>query len=282
MQGNIIGEKFEDFVLTQIKNRQTVQSKGFGKGTTRSSEEKLYLNNRNAWVKLASGVVIEKSEGIDKLKRVIPTYESFIGDELAKRFILFNTVSSLVTSTDNPNQNTLSNNRSGVTKTNSIWNNKAYGLGGTEFGINPAPGITDVQVTCVNRGSIRNATITITAFNKSQFEIIELLFLRLGYTMMLEWGWDKYLDKKGDLEDTGITVIEESWFTSNSHQEILGNIQNKRELYCGNYDGFMGKVVNFDWTLNSDANYEIILKLVTVGDVIESLNVNTGGEVLTD
>ena len=100
--------------------------------------------------------------------------------------------------------------------------------------------------------------------------------------MMLEWGWDKYLDKKGNLEDTGITVIEESWFTSTSHQKILGDIQDKRESYCGNYDGFMGKVVNFDWTLNSDGNYEIILKLVTVGDVIESLNVNTGGEVLTD
>ena len=282
MQGNIIGEKFEDFVLTQIKNRQTIQNKGFGKGTTRSSEEKLYLNNRNAWVKLASGVSIEGIEGDDKLKRVIPTYKDFTDDKLAKNFILFNTVSSLVTSTDNQNQNTLSNNRSGVTKTNSIWNNKAYGLGGTEFGINPAPGITDVQVTCVNRGSIRNATITITAFNKSQFEIIELLFLRLGYTMMLEWGWDKYLDKDGKLQDTGITVIEEFWFDSNSHQKILGDIQQKRSDYCGNYDGFMGKVVNFDWTLNSDGNYEIILKLVTVGDVIESLNVNTGGEVLTD
>ena len=163
MQGNIVGEKFEDFVLTQIKNRQTVQSKGFGKGTTRSPEEQLYLNNRNAWVKLASGVSIEGIEGNDKLKRVIPTYESFTDNKLAKNFILFNTVSSLVTSTDNQNQNTLSNNRSGVTKTNSIWNNKAYGLGGTEFGINPPPGITDVQVTCVNRGSIRNATITITA-----------------------------------------------------------------------------------------------------------------------
>ena len=100
--------------------------------------------------------------------------------------------------------------------------------------------------------------------------------------MMLEWGWDKWLDKDGKLEDTGITVIENGWFTSKSHQEVLQKIQQKRSDYCGNYDGFMGKVVNFDWTLNSDSNYEIILKLVTVGDVIESLNVNTGGEVLTD
>lgn len=280
MQGNIVGEKFDEFVLRQIKERQKVHYSGYGAGTTRSPQDQLYLNNRNAWVKLASGISIEGFEGEDKLKRVIPN-SNFSGENLAKNFILFNTVSSLITNTDDQSKNTLSNNRSGVTKTNSIWNNKAYGLGGTEFGINPTPGITDVQIACVNRGSIRNATITLTAFNKSQFEIIELLFLRLGYTMMLEWGWDKYLDKDGKLQDTGTTVIENSWFEESSHQAILQKIQERRESYCGNYDGFMGKVVNFDWTLNSEGNYEIILKLVTVGDVIESLNVNTGGEVLT-
>ena len=67
-----------------------------------------------------------------------------------------------------------------------------------------------------------------------------------------------------------------------SLQKLSNNIERYRDRLNGNYDGFMGKVVNFDWTLNSDGNYEIILKLVTVGDVIESLNVNTGGEVLTD
>ena len=28
--------------------------------------------------------------------------------------------------------------------------------------------------------------------NKFQFELIELVYLRLGYAMMLEWGWDKF------------------------------------------------------------------------------------------
>lgn len=280
MQGNIVGEKFDEFVLRQIKERQKVHYSGYGAGTTRSPQDQLYLNNRNAWVKLASGISIEGFEGSDKLKRVIPN-SNFSGENLAKNFILFNTVSSLITNTDDQSKNTLSNNRSGVTKTNSIWNNKAYGLGGTEFGINPTPGITDVQIACVNRGSIRNATITLTAFNKSQFEIIELLFLRIGYTMILEWGWDKYLNNDGNLVDTGTTIVEESWFEESSHQTILEKIQTKRDQYCGNYDGFIGKVVNFDWTLNSEGNYEIILKLVTVGDVIESLNVNTGGGILT-
>ena len=57
-------------------------------------------------------------------------------------------------------------------------------------------------------------------------------------------------------------------------QKILSYIEKYRKTYQANYDGFLGKVVNFDWNFQPDGTYDITLKLITVGDVIESLKVN--------
>ena len=64
----------------------------------------------------------------------------------------------------------------GITK---IGNNKY------EFGIVPMPGIESVDVKALERGSIRRATVTLKAYNKEQFDIIDILYLRLGYTLLL-------------------------------------------------------------------------------------------------
>jgi len=57
MTGNIIGEEFDDFVRDQINIRQSNQFGGY-KDILRTPEQLQYLNNRNAWVKLASSVSV--------------------------------------------------------------------------------------------------------------------------------------------------------------------------------------------------------------------------------
>ena len=81
----------------------------------------------------------------------------------------------------------------------SLINNSAYGFGGTEFGLKPLPGITSIDITPINRGSIKQATVNIKAYNKFQFELIETLYLRLGFTIMLEWGNSIYVDNNNKL-----------------------------------------------------------------------------------
>jgi len=336
MDGNIIGEEFEDFVQKQIKARQSNQFGGYGT-SLRTNDQLQYLNNRNAWVKLASSVDILEGDiitpltgsttpsggngaggsgggltggniftpgsgfnlgntntntgttpgGIPGLTNVtVKNYKSqklrdigienpqnYPGSKLAEAAILFNTLSSF-----NPTTKSYSPRRAGVSNNTNLWNsNFAYGLGGTDYGIQPPPGITGVQVDSLNRGSIRKANITLKAHNKFQFDVIELLYLRLGFTMMLEWGWDRYLDNDtGKIEPVGNTIIEEKWFTSKdiSQIEMLRHIQDKRNEYDGNYDGFFGKVSNFTWNFNPDGSYDISIDLITLGDVVESLKVN--------
>ncbi len=67
------------------------------------------------------------------------------------------------------------------------------GLGGNSQGLLPIGGITGITIEDVNRGSVRKAKVNIKVYNRFQFNLVELLYLRLGYLMILEWGWDKYV-----------------------------------------------------------------------------------------
>lgn len=279
MTGNIIGEEFENYVFKQIAQRQKDQFSGLE--SNRTPEQIQYLNNRTAWVKLASGVEIIKEElsgydGLGRLEEILgdaTLAQQYKGQLLAEKTVLFNGIESL---NKNSTPSTYTK-RAGYNKTQDVWNlSSVYGLGGTDYGQQPMPGIGSVSVKSLNRGSIREANITIKAYNKFQFAIIELLYLRLGFTMMLEWGNDKYIDNNGVYKETGATIIEEEWFGDKKHSQfsMLNEIEERREEYNGNYDGFFGRVVNFDWSFNADGSYDINLKLITLGDVIESIRAN--------
>lgn len=282
MNGNIVGEEFEDYVFDQITQRQKNQFSGYN--SIRTPEQLQYLNNTNAWVKLASGASINsKDEGLERVRKILKddSVEKFNGDEFAKKAMLFNGLSEVNPATykDGKKIEELSkyNSRAGYSESTDIWNlTSVYGLGGSDFGQQPMPGIQSVDVKSLNRGSIREANIKIKAYNKFQFEIIELLYLRIGFTMMLEWGNDKFINNKGELQQTGNTIIEDLWFTATNYTQLtmIDAIERYRGEYNGNYDGFFGKVVNFTWTFGSDGSYDIDLKLITVGDIIESLQAN--------
>ena len=306
MIGNIIGEEIDKYVSDQIDFRQKIQGAGRNNiqgSLPRDAKVLTFLNTRNTWVKLASGVGIVDTDGIQRIKDIInpegytteqtvtnaegktsnniadTNIESLTNDELAKSYVLFNTTQKI--NTDTSSQKTYTR-RSGAI-TNSKWFdsfNKTYGgMGFRDQGLQPVPGITDVSIECVNRGSIKKAVVQLKAYNKFQFGIIELLYLRIGYTMMLEYGWDRYIDNINDatqeitISEVGNTVIEQGWFDNPdpNPNDILTAIESNREDYKGNYDGFFGKVYNFEWNLNPDMTYDITINLITVGSVITSL-----------
>ena len=304
MIGNIVGERFDERVIKAINARQKLHGSGFN--ISRTPQQIQYLNNRNAWLKMASGVYImgdntlvdfnakdpdvkintpgtyntldvdvdnnNTPDGVDRLKKIgINDTQNFVGNQLAQKTVLFNTLSEAQFNADGTFAGYKF--RSGVSKTSNLYNNSAYGLGGSDFGLNPAPGLIDANIECINRGSIRKAQVTLKAFNKFQFELLELVYLRLGYTVMLEWGFDKYIDDKGKLQSVGNTIIENNWFKSNSlnSTQIYTEIEKNRQKYFYHYEGFLGRVTNFNWQFNSDGSYDISLDLITQGDVIESL-----------
>jgi len=297
MDGNIVGEPISRIIGEQVELRQRIHGAGYNASSLQRSPAVLnFLNNKNAWIKLASGVSLDDITGKDRLKDLSKEetsgyftdndISSLLGSNLAKNYILFNTMQSLTQranrSPDGNNTPAIYGERSGIRTTNS-WggsNGKMYGgMGGNSRGLQPVPGITGIKVESVNRGSIRKATVTLKAFNKFQFGIIEILYLKLGYLMMLEWGWDKYIDSIDEnnnpvIKNVESTIIENKWFEDGyvSQLEMLQNINGFVNRYKGNYQGFFGKVNNFSWTLNADNTYDITVNLITLGSVIESIN----------
>ena len=287
---NIVGEPFKEYVNGQIRVRQQSHGSGFNQ-TNRSEKDLVYLNSRNAWIKMASSVDVigqpppventslsrgnkirqdtlneQAQEGIKKLQE-LGLDPNLTGDQLSKKAILFNGISELGNKTQ----------PGGISSNNSIFNNSAYGFGGSSFGLQPMPGITSFTIGHNNIGSIRTATVNIRAHSPLQFGIINLLYIRLGYSMLIEWGNSMYLDNNGKLQKMGPTIMDEVWFDGGgiTPNEFNVKTEEKREQYNGNYDGFFGKVVNFNYKFNTDGSYDIELKLISQGDVIESFKLDT-------
>ena len=281
--GKIIGEPFREYVANQIIRRQITHGSGTA-GGERTVKDLSYLNSKTAWVKLASGISItDERIGTEKINL------GYSGTKLARRFVLFNGVSDLHAGQANKQMIQRGTSPDG---TGNIWDlhNGVYNVtpraanGPTpisEFGLNPMPGITSVDVKSLNRGSIKRATVNITCYTPEQFQIIDLLYLRIGYTMFLEWGNSLYLANNGEFQNMGYTLIEDTkdgFFSnkwkSSSYLGFLPIIEKWRHDKYGNYDGLLAKVVNFSWKFSQDGSYNIELQLISLGDVIESLKVN--------
>ena len=139
------------------------------------------------------------------------------------------------------------------------------------------PGIISADIKALNRGSLKKATVKLTAHNKQQFDIIDLLYLRLGYTVLLEWGNSIYTPDGTTREIVRNTLLENTFFNINgkgSYLDMLGPIEQYRQKYDGNYDGLLGKVSNFSWAFQPDGSYDIEITIISLGDVVESLKLN--------
>jgi hypothetical protein len=170
---NIIGEGFNNEILNQVKQRQKIYG-----SANRSNQVLSYLNSKTGWCKLVSGAIVNKEP------------RPGLGLPSAQNYVLFN-------GTVDEGKSLGAGGRSDISRTNSIYTNTAYGLGGLEFGNRPMPGLTSANIKTETRGSLKTATVQIKAWNRTQFDIIDVLYLRLGYSVLLEWGHSSYYDNQG-------------------------------------------------------------------------------------
>ena len=262
---NILGEPFRPYVNTEIRSRQRVHGK-----LNRTIDDVKYLNSRNAWIKLASGVEIDQYR-LNLLKKNNNSMinNASTGKKLAQDYVLFNGTTSLREISEEKYKETV---RQGIKSPNA-----AYGVGNKSFGFSPMPGIVDADISDLNRGSLKRATVNIKVHNRDQLDIIDVLYLRLGYIVLLEWGFDKYL-KNEKIVNMGPSLIDTIFFDDkhkeSSYVEFLPLIEKHRSDNNGNYDALFGMISNFSWTFQNDGSYNVKMEIMSIGDVIESLKVN--------
>jgi len=279
--GNILGQTFSDYVKKQIVKRQSRLGGSYFRDTTIA-----VYNQKAPYIKLTSAVELSyiSSPSTDPVQRSlvqqendriktkfeslgIPTADT-IGDGLAKKFILFGGAS----------------NESGDLKSgfnNGNFYSGAYGWGGLdERGAVPMPGITSVQTKYYNNGALSQATINIKCFSKKQFAVIDLLYLRPGFTLLLEFGHSIY-SKNDDTISSGFTKFNtsacESVLNGTADQfKIYDQIEGARKVSNGNHEGVYGKISKFNWKFNNDGSYDCTVTIIGLGSIIESLKFNNG------
>jgi hypothetical protein len=261
---NVIGAPFSEAVLKQLYIRAAHNST-----INRSNEEVLFLANKTGWARLVSSVNITLSS--DQLKNYYTTL-GMVGDAalnknedtLAKNWIL-EAGTAIQGSGD------------GITLRQGIGPDGAYGLGGTEeLGYRPMPGLTSVQIETTGRlGSLRQATISFKVWNMNQLNVIEALYFRLGYSMLLEWGHTQYYQNQTNtLKTDGIYGIDDPFAANLRKEGVQQAIARKAISTSGNYDGMLGIVSNFTWAFNQEGGYDCTVRLIGLGAIMDSTRIN--------
>jgi hypothetical protein len=281
----IIGSPITNYVSDQIKMRQSVLGDGVSLTGGRNIETLQAFTTSTPWMRLASAVSIsngdESKPGKPAIKVVKDkgildgmTDSQINGQALAKSCVLQGIVNGPT-------------NIASVVSGSAVDFSKAYGFGYNESGVNsqsgyvPPPGVTSLDFEYKNDGALAFATVNIKAFSATQFAIIDLLYMRPGYTCLLEFGHTQYIDNSGNLQnlDTTNTSPFDYIFSPEgdiTYSQMAKLIANTKQKYQGNYEGFFGRITKFNWKFNEDGSYDITIKLTGTGDVISSLKSNMG------
>jgi len=266
---NVIGSPFSSYVLLQLYQRAAQNST-----VNRSNEDVLFLANKAGWARLVSSVNIQLQPTSNILKLSDKDYQTYYGrfnlnstlpynapDSLAKNWIL-----EAGTSIQNGN---------GINLRAGIGPDGAYGLGGTqELGYRPLPGLTGVTIETTGRlGSLRQANIQFKVWNMNQLNVIEALYFRLGYSMLLEWGHTQYFENDGNFQRNAFG-IDDPFIEGKRKEQIQQDIAKRSRNTFGNYDGMLGIVSNFNWSMNQDGGFDCTVKLVGLGSVMDSMRIN--------
>jgi hypothetical protein len=265
----ILGLPFDSGVDAQVKIRQKQLSVRNRLDNTQQQDNLVVFNSSTSFVRLSSAVSVDGAERLNTLKNNLGLNPGDItGYELAKNLVLWGGV-----------------NIAQLPRGIGYDLNSTYGfLSDGAQGLKPLPGITSMTSNYKNNGSLREVTLNIKCFTRKQFEAIEAVYLRLGYTMVVEWGHTDYFLNDGvKSQTTGALILSLLYPGTKSDKiepiTIQTQLDKNKKNTSYNYDGSLSRVTNFSWNLNSDLSYDITLYLISWGDIIDSLKLNIANSV---
>ena len=252
------------WAIAQLRKRSDILGYGY-----RFEEEINYLGNKGAWIRVVSSVDLEEQF----IKYFKDQYGAFTGftdqnsdaANLAKNFVLFGGTSIYQSKTNNLL-------RSGINAGGS------YAILGdtevNEYGYKPMPGITSVTIESMGRmGSVRQATVNFRVSDKMQLDVMDALYFRPGFTLLIEYGHAKYIDNNGNLQSTETLMIDP--FDENYSKESIGiEISRNVQKSAGNYGGMLSVITSFNFSITQDGGYDCVLKTIAMGGVMGNYPIN--------
>lgn len=263
---SIFKQSFPKWVREQLEVRQDLQATGTN-GNSKSQAALTWNQNKQCVIRATSlvdyksNVNLELSNGTTQEE-----FEKLKGSQLSKRFIL----------------------QGGILDNGKI-RNKPFGQAGSAYGDPtigsngenidgygqvPMPGITQLDIKTKSAyGSLRQAKLSFVVHNLRQLEVMEMLYMRPGYPVVVEWGWSPFIDNNGEIQ----TITPQL----SNYLDLFKNEIKQEDLYSsivklkrdseGNCDAFMGFVTNFGFQARADGGFDCYSEIISMGEAIDSL-----------
>lgn len=274
----VIGSSISDGVANQFKFREKLVS-----DRSKSKEHLMFFNGNGAWARLVSSVNTLTEKEATELAAGKKSVNDTIGDNsLAWNNVMMGGTLKQGTP-DNPTtlkggisedlHNPIDIDKNGYIKAGDMRSNAYHKYG--SLGFRPTPGLESVSVESKGTyGTLREASINFKVWTLEDLEIAQALYLRPGYTVLVEWGHSLQL-VEDKVINSDIELIR-SFLNDKISDPMLKfekELNEKRKDSSYNYDGFVGYVSNFQWSINSQGGYDCSIKVISKGSVLESIAV---------
>ena len=257
------GETFYSSISTQassqLKARENLVSAEY-----KTAEQLNYLNSNTGFIKVTSGVNTLTDDG-------------GTSSYLASRVILYNGTAF--------KEGSGVGLRSGIDykkETSFISGDKAYN-NYNSLGIRPMPGVTGFDVQSYNNyGTLRIANVKFVVHTLEDLDLVEQLFLRPGYSCIVEWGHTLYINNSETIVKPrmGVNTLSNGtlFATNKTVKDVETDIETKRANSSFNYDAFFGYVTNFDYSFRPDGGFDCSVKIASKGQILDSLKSGGSGD----
>lgn len=262
---SIFKGSFRPYLQKQLTLRQDRVS-------NRDNEFLTWLNTRTCFIRLSSSVNIDD-----------PNLAKYLGVKTGNHLAKLHVLEGGELSFDEE-KNTFSS-RYGLGDKIGAYGDKTNATRTLERGLVPMSGIISASINSKSAyGTLQQATVKIRCNSLKELERIELLYCRVGYTVLLEYGWTTFINNNGKyITDYKNYNILDS--TNLSKEQIFSDIygnttgaksQKLIENSSGNYDALYGYVLNYSWqnVADQDNSFDVTVEILTIGEIIESLKMN--------
>ena len=266
---SIFKQSFPKWIQKQLQKRQELQATGLN-GNRKSNEALVWNQSKQCVIRATS--LVDYIEPVDG-GLGIDTFEQLNGNQLAKRFILQGGV-----------LNNGDTRRKHFGQPGSAYGDSLIGSNSDSegFGQVPMPGITSLDIATKSAyGSLRQAKLSFVVHNLKQLEIMELLYMRPGYPVVIEWQWSPYIHSEDGIIHRTHRISDDTLFSETVNQENLyAEVINLKKESEGNYDGFLGFVTNFGFQARPDGGFDCYSEIVSMGEVIDSLKIGSSSNMM--
>lgn len=275
----VIGGGVSTGVVRQLIERENLVSQ-----KQKSPEHLLFFNGNGAWARMVSSVNTITETEAELLALGEFTIEEVVGDKnLAYNNVLMGgTLKQGIPSdrtvlgggVNQSKHNPIDVDSNGYVKAGDIKDSAYHNY--ESLGFRPTPGIESVSVKSKGTyGTLREAEVNFKVWTLEDLEVMQALYLRPGYSILLEWGHSIQLQSSENVGklNTQITTYKK-FLRDNVDDPMLTFEKELLEITQQsdyNYDSFVGYVSNFNWSINEQGGYDCMVKVIAKGSVLESI-----------